>query len=296
MKYIRPAANISIRHLNAGGGPTTHELQVDTRAIPFSVMATVHEPDDWSIGLINTLLSIGPGLIPPRVCLDVGVGTGIVILAAACTWKRSQTRFMGCDLNSNAIVNTAFNFRLHRLTARLQLIQMNASSEVIPKAHEVDLVILNVPQIRRPEVAQGQPYPGELNNDYYVSCKTSQSDAVEAFGLGLVRDIILNLTQQISPSARLILNWSSRVPRRVFTELLNQTGLRLVQCGPKFDVLDEHSDLTDMAQAERAHHQHGRYYLDGKCVNACYLASVAPRPRDIQIKLMSMLIERKRET
>jgi release factor glutamine methyltransferase len=79
--------------------------------------------------------------------LEVGCGTGVVAVTAALA---GCERVVGCDINAEAVTNTALNARRHGVADRVLAVHSDLF-EALPAGQRFDTIVWSSPYVRAPE-------------------------------------------------------------------------------------------------------------------------------------------------
>ncbi|XP_011160097.1 methyltransferase N6AMT1 isoform X1 [Solenopsis invicta] len=109
-------------------------------------LKTVYEPSEDSYLLIDTLeadLNILHAM-KPRICLEIGSGSGIVITALAMALKKHNVHFIAIDINPDACRATRRTSLLNSVD--VDVVQMNLL-DCIQAERTFDIVLFNPPYV-----------------------------------------------------------------------------------------------------------------------------------------------------
>lgn len=117
----------------------------------------VYEPCDDSFALVDALLADRANLLEqrPRLCLEVGCGSGYVITSLALMLGQDVgAHYFATDINSHAIEVTHKTLEAHGVHA--EVICTDVTSGLLPRlAGMVDVVVVNPPYVPTPEEEVG---------------------------------------------------------------------------------------------------------------------------------------------
>ncbi|KAF5738439.1 hemK methyltransferase family member 2 [Tripterygium wilfordii] len=119
----------------------------------------VYEPCDDSFALVDALLSDRTNLLDfhPRLCMEVGCGSGYVITSLALMLGQETTgvHYIATDINPHALQVTSETLKAHGVHA--ELIQADIASGLEKRmAGLVDVIVVNPPYVPTPEDEVGQ--------------------------------------------------------------------------------------------------------------------------------------------
>jgi len=179
-----------------------------------------------SEALIEAALQAFPDRRAVRAILDLGTGTGALLLAALAEFP--QARGLGVDRVPEAAALAAANARRNRLEARAGFLAGNWAE---PIAARFDLVLCNPPYIARdaipilmPEVARHEP----------ATALDGGADGLESY-----REVLAALPRLLAPEGRAILELGEG-QRAAVEALAAEAGLHPIGC------------RTDLGGVERA--------------------------------------------
>ncbi|XP_024878889.1 hemK methyltransferase family member 2 [Temnothorax curvispinosus] len=109
-------------------------------------LKTVYEPSEDSYLLIDALEADLKILhtIKPRICLEIGSGSGIVITALAMALKRHNVHFVAIDINPDACKATKRTSLVN--SADVDVLQMNLL-DCIQIKYTFDIILFNPPYV-----------------------------------------------------------------------------------------------------------------------------------------------------
>ncbi|CAL5228506.1 g11655 [Coccomyxa viridis] len=113
----------------------------------------VYEPSDDSFALVDALLTHDWHIKRPRLCVEVGCGSGYVICSAARLLEQHGIRAhcIASDISSAALQATQETLVAHSV-ACVDLVQGDLLSPFLPGfEHKVDLLIFNPPYVPTPD-------------------------------------------------------------------------------------------------------------------------------------------------
>ncbi|XP_077221316.1 S-adenosyl-L-methionine-dependent methyltransferases superfamily protein [Tasmannia lanceolata] len=118
----------------------------------------VYEPCDDSFALVDALLADRTNLLEhqPRLCLEVGCGSGYVITSLAIMLEQENytTHYFATDINPHAVGVTRETLAAHGVHAEVICTDI-ASGLVRRLAGMVDVVVVNPPYVPTPEEEVG---------------------------------------------------------------------------------------------------------------------------------------------
>ena len=172
----------------------------------FRVTGATLDPRPDSELIVEHALSLFPA---PQI-LDLGTGTGCLLISLLCEWTESTG--LGVDLSTDALEVARQNADAFELKDRVQFKRSNWFSEV---TGIFDLVICNPPYISASEMKELQP---EVRNWEPRIALTPEGDGLDAY-----RAISANLTDFMTPKATAILEIGSKQAADV-SSILRQAG------------------------------------------------------------------------
>ena len=121
-------------------------------SLDFAVGPGVLVPRPDTETLIETLCKVFPDKFAPLSVLDLGTGSGCLLIAALQEYRNAHG--VGVDQSEDALVWALRNISLHKLEARATLIQSGWLEEATPG---FDAVLCNPPYIPRAEIESLSP-------------------------------------------------------------------------------------------------------------------------------------------
>ena len=183
---VRRAGRVPLAHITGTRGFWTLDLAVsDATLIP--------RPD--SEALIDGLLALRPDREAPLRMLDLGTGTGCLLLAALSEYPRAWG--VGVDLSPGACGLAAANAAASRLDGRSAFLCSRWGAALAAGSRRFDLVLSNPPYVRTgaiaalmPEVARFEPVlaldGGADGLDAYRSILPEVADLLASDGLAIL--------------------------------------------------------------------------------------------------------------
>lgn len=113
---------------------------------------------------------------PPSVFLDLGTGSGALVLALAHAWPESQG--WGTDISEEALALATENRDALQLSERVQLIKSDWFT-ALPEGHRFSLIVANPPYLTAEEVSATQPEVKDFEPAVALSTAEDGMDALE---------------------------------------------------------------------------------------------------------------------
>ena len=189
----------------------------DFWGLSFALSAETLEPRPDSEAVIALALALNAKRRQPfRTMLDLGTGTGCLLLALLHEWPAAHGT--GCDISADAANTARNNARALGLDGRATLIASGWAGLALPE--RFDLIVSNPPYIERDEIAR-------LDREVRLHDPARALDGGPD-GLAAYRDMIPRIDGWLAPHGVLILEIGAGQASAV-TALAQQSGLRLVE-------------------------------------------------------------------
>lgn len=116
----------------------------------------VYEPSDDSFALVDALAAAAEhwAASPPRVCLEVGSGSGYVLCSLALLLRElgAAAALLATDINAQATRSTLATLSAHGLAGGADVVLTDLASALQPRLHGlVDLLVFNPPYVPTPD-------------------------------------------------------------------------------------------------------------------------------------------------
>ncbi len=159
--------------------------------LPMTITPDVLEPRQDTETLIDVALKNHVGA-PPAMILDLGTGSGCIIIALLHEWRQAQG--VATDISENALAVAKRNAGLNGVEARLKFVESDWTKNV---SQTFDLVVANPPYIANHEIPN---LPENVRNfDPHLALQAGND------GLDCYRLIIPRLKKLLVPGGKALL-------------------------------------------------------------------------------------------
>lgn len=187
-------------------------------SLPFAVTRDTLDPRPDSETVIEASLGLAESTVAPRRVLDLGTGTGCLLLALLSEWTGATG--IGIDIDPRAAAVAAQNAATLGLSGRAGFVAGDWASALIDR---FDLVVSNPPYIARGEIDRLEPE---------VACfepRRALDGGVD--GLAAYRQLIPTLPRLLEPGGSVVLEVGAGQASAV-EELLREAGFAFCEHYP----------------------------------------------------------------
>jgi release factor glutamine methyltransferase len=181
--------------------------------------------------------NVGAGLKPASWGIEIGVGSGAVIVALAK--ELPEMHWIGADISAAALEVAQDNARRHGVLERVHLLKCDLLSAFKPQL-SFDVLVANLPYVPQPEWEQ---LPRDIKDFEPRQALLAGKD-----GLDLIRPLVRQAHQYIKAGGWVLLEVGDRQAEKV-EELMQQSGA--------YDRVESIKDFSGIKRVVRARRRDG---------------------------------------
>ena len=158
---------------------------------------------------------------PPRQILDLGTGTGCILLALLKEFP--DARGTGVDINPGAVDVSRENMENNGLSGRAAFLQGNWTESLLDSVESYDLIVSNPPYIPLGDIESLAP---EVRNHDPILALSGGGDGLDAYKI-----VVREIKKILSPAGRAFLEIGQNQHDDV-QRLVEESGLRVIRIEP----------------------------------------------------------------